>query len=151
MTRHTSWTSVEDETLRALYDQFKSFSQIGKILNRTKGSCISRSRRLRFPPRPELHVKRQTERTTAARHARLERAKNRTERRVAAKKGERLPPMLQRVFVAPDSVPVDLIARTGCCYAVTTESPHRFCNAPKGSGSDYCEFHHGIMYRRRAA
>ena len=59
------------------------------------------------------------------------------------------PPKFFVSQVAPGSSPVPLIYRTGCCYPVTDEKPHKFCNEP--ADGSYCEFHRSIMYHKRAA
>jgi hypothetical protein len=59
--------------------------------------------------------------------------------------------MFLRVVTAPESIPVPLMERTGCCYPTTPEGPHLFCNAPTSGTTDYCEFHRRVMYPRRAA
>jgi hypothetical protein len=139
------WTPAEDAQLRALHDEGKSFTQMAKAIGRTKGSCISRSRKLKLPSRTDLHIKRMSQRTTKIRKARSVPV-----RVITHRKSERKPPMYFRVVTAPDSKPVSLMERTGCCYPTTKDGPHLFCNAPI-NGPDYCEFHLNIMYPRRRA
>ena len=141
---YTFWTAEEDAILRALYDEGKSYSQIGKALNRTKCGCISRGRKLKLPPRPDLHAKRMSERTTRLRA----RAANPYGYSRPKRTRERKPPMIMRVVPAPDSIPVPLVDRTGCAYPTTHNGPHLFCNAPTG-GNPYCSFHHNVMFRVR--
>lgn len=141
--RYTPWTPAEDETLRALYEQGRSFTEIARAVNRTKNSTISRSRRLKLPSRGVEHTRRM-----ASRSAKLRKAK--TPLRPVSKPKERKAPMFLRVVSVPASKPVGLIERTGCCYPTTAEGPHLFCNEPT-NGSDYCEFHHRVIYPRRRA
>lgn len=63
--------------------------------------------------------------------------------------GTRKAPQKRGVVLAPDSNPVSLFERTGCCYATTEHSPHLFCNAEVNKG-DYCEFHYRRMYVGRS-
>ena len=132
----TNWTPAEDEHLQALYRNGASFAEMARIVGRTKNSCISRSRRLKFPPRTKPRL--EQIRATKALH------------RPKPKSDKRRPPMFLRIVTAPDSKPVGLIERTGCCYPTTKEGPHLFCNA-NTNGSDYCEFHLQVMYPRRRA
>lgn len=141
------WTPAEDAQLRALYDEGKSFTEMGKALKRTKNSCISRSRRLKFPPRGDLHISRMAKRSVGMRKRN---GAHKPLRIITHRKTERRPPMYLRVVSAPESRPVPLMERTGCCYPTTDEGPHLFCNVPT-NGTDYCEFHRRLMYRARAA
>jgi hypothetical protein len=135
MSRYQDWSPEQNETLRTLYLQGLSFSEIGRAMGRTKNSCKGRACRLKFPPRsnPKLEQIRATKAQA---------------RRQSTK---RRPPMHLSVVTAPDSVPVGIMERTGCCYPTTKEGPHLFCNAATSGNTDYCEFHLQVMYPRRRA
>lgn len=47
----------------------------------------------------------------------------------------------------PPMRPVDLFARTGCCFPVNDGGPFLFCNNSKERG-DYCSYHHQVMRRK---
>lgn len=142
MSRCIHWTPEEDATLRALYAEGKSFAEIGRAVGRTKNATISRSRKLKLPLRGVEHIRRMAARTAETRKAKAP-------PRISKPK-ERKAPMFLRVVSVPQSTPVPLMERTGCCYPTTEKGPHLFCNEPT-RGSDYCEFHLRVMYPRRAA
>lgn len=147
----TAFTPDEDETLYKLFADGKSFSEIGKAMGRTKNSVISRSRKLKLGSRGDLHTQRMASRSAKMRKynaAPKPKQKHFSLKRTTPR--ERKPPMFLRVVTAPDSKPVPLVDRTGCCYPTTPHGPHLFCNEPT-QGRDYCEFHHSVMYKRRAA
>lgn len=140
MSRITEWTPADLDTLRKMWTAGASAREIAYALGRSRNSVLGKIHRLNLETRTNLRRK-----PEAPRIGRV--------RSFPPQKHERKPPMLpmlQRVVVVPDAVPVPLLERTGCCYPVTTTSPHLFCNA-QTEGRDYCETHYRIMYYRRAA
>lgn len=147
----SEWTPDEDDMLRNLFAEGKSYSQIGAAVGRTKNAAISRSRKLKLGSRGDLHTQRMASRSAKMRKYNAPakpKQKHFSLKRTTPR--ERKPPMFLRVVPAPDSKPVPLVDRTGCCYPTTPHGPHLFCNEPT-QGRDYCEFHHNVMYKRRAA
>jgi len=135
-----AWTPDEDVALRALHAEGKSFTEIAHIMGRSKNSLIGRAYRLNLPKRIPGAPRRYQDRSQRVRLP-----------KPVSTRTERKPPMFLRVVTAPESKPVPLMERTGCCYPTTNEGPFLFCNAPPSGHTDYCEFHRRLMYRARAA
>lgn len=127
-----AWTPEEDDTLARLRAENMLDADIASRLGRSLRSIKGRVARLGLRPKK------------AYRRPAMSLPKPFTYR-----KGVVTEPRFFAVVEAPDSVPVGLMSRTGCCYPVTESKPHLFCNAKKERG-DYCEFHRAIMYRMAA-
>jgi GcrA cell cycle regulator len=144
-----NWTMEALDRLRALHAEGKTFLEIASALGISRCSVAGKVRRLKLPHRDQSF-------SAQKRWGNIERKPNRPKAQpfTFRKKHERKPPMLLRVVTAPDSVPVPLMERTGCCYPTTVEKPHLFCNAPQADGTGgYCELHFKVMYpnKRRVA
>jgi hypothetical protein len=147
----TEWTMVHIDTLRSMWAEGATFSEIGLALSRSRSCIAGKVRRLGLPKRGAAHVARVCRQNAEKRWAepRPPKApKPFSLKRTTPK--ERKPPMFLRVVSVPESKPVPLMERTGCCYPTTPEGPHLFCNEPAGRG-DYCEFHFRIMYPKGKA
>lgn len=141
------WTMQQLDTLRAMWAEGATCSEIGTALNRSRSAIAGKVRRMDLPRRTQAH----------SAHKRWENTPRPPKPQKPflfkqCKPHERKPPMFLRVVSVPDSKPVPLVERTGCCYPTTGQGPHLFCNEPVQSG-DYCEFHRSVMYtpRRGAA
>lgn len=148
------WTMEQLDTLRSMYAAGCTYLQIGVALNRSRGSIAGKAERLGLPKRGPAHIARVAAQNAHKRWAetpRLPKSKSKpTNYSIKSNPRERKPPMFLRVVSVPDSKPVPLMDRTGCCYPTTGEKPHLFCNEPTAKG-DYCEFHFRIMYPRGKA
>lgn len=133
-----SWTMEQLDTLRKMWAEGRTAREIGAVLKRNRNSILGKAHRLGLPK----HDGANTPRKPDVRVGRV--------RTFPKQKHKRLPPMHLQIVTAPDTVPVPLNDRTGCCYPTTAEGPHLFCNAPKSTG-DYCEFHYQLMYPKRRA
>lgn len=136
----TPWMPDEDATLIDLRRINRSYSQIGAAIGRTKNSVISRANRLRTEGRLEwtaeiVHTPKAYQmpsRLTVARSIHPRKANV-----AGPRKRHELPPC------PSGTVPVDLLACTGCKWPVTAVSPHLFCNAPRCSFR-YCDYHENL-------
>ena len=130
------WTADRIDTLRTLHAQNMTFDEIGAKLGTTRLAVNRKANRLglskrmagfaaeyrwRFNEKPKPIVSPFDRRTTPK------------------------PPQHYGVVLAPGSLPVPLIERTGCCYPTTDGKPFMFCNAATSRG-DYCDFHRRRMF-----
>ena len=157
------WPSDRKQLVAQLWAEGLSAAQIAARLGGdvTRNAVIGQVTRLNLPRRKpfllnwrQLYASRQlTPEQKAAHNA------NRRARRAAkangvslapiSGNGHREPPRTFKPVPAPSCGPgVPIIEATGCRYAMTEHSPHRFCNAPCGHGSSWCEFHSAIVWRR---
>lgn len=144
------YTKADDDVVTQMWADGKSYGEIGAVLNRTRSSVAGRVRRLKLPKKTQAAINAMAARSAKMRWDKPDKPKRPFVFSPRTSK-ERKPPMLQRVYVAPDSVPVSLVERTGCCFPTTTEKPHLFCNAAVGEKQSYCEFHLNVMYPKRRA
>ena len=144
------YSDADNDTVRRMWAEGASLSEIGAVLGRTRSSVAGRVRRLGLPKKGASHNRH----AASVKAAQARWGEPRIKKPFSfkqAKPKERKPPMLLRVVSVPDSKPVPLQERTGCCYPTTTESPHLFCNE-RTEGGSYCNFHRAVMYPRwRAA
>lgn len=147
---HPPYNHAADETVRRMWADGASLSEIGAVVGRTRASVAGRIRRLGLPKKGASHNRH----ACSVKAAQARWGQPREKKPFSLKKTkpkERKPPMFLRVVSVPESKPVSLHERTGCCYPTTGESPHLFCNEPT-QGRDYCDFHMSVMYPRwRAA
>ena len=146
-----SWTMEAIDTLRRMWVEGASYTDIAVTLGRSRSGIAGKVRRLKLPKRGAAHIARVSSQNALKRWGEPRekpKPKHFSLKRTTPK--ERKPPMFLRVVSVPDSQPVPLIERTGCCYPTTNEKPHLFCNEPTGRG-DYCEFHFQVMYPRGKA
>lgn len=148
MKRMFQWTIEAIDALKALHAEGKTRSEIGAALGVSRSAVSGKIDRLNLPKRGLDHT-----RKVAAMNARKRwDATLRLPRSATAprKNSERKVPMLLRVVIAPESRPVPLMERTGCCYPTTVDGPHLFCDLTTEAGA-YCEFHQRVMYPKRRA
>lgn len=144
----SDWTADAIDTLRQMWAEGASFSEIGNRIRKTRCAVAGKVRRLKLPSRGHEHFRQQAAKAARRRWDAIPREqKPKFFRLTPTRPKERKPPMLLRVVSVPDSIPVPLMERTGCCYPTTIDGPHLFCNVPTAKG-DYCEFHHKVMYPR---
>lgn len=146
------WTPETIDALRKLHAEGKTYTEIANALGTSKNSVSGKIDRLKIPARGRNHMRRVNQQNALKRWGDGERPppNRKPVNTLVRKRTERKAPMLLRVVIAPESNPVPLIERTGCCYPTTTEGPHLFCNLPTEAGP-YCEFHQRVMYPKRRA
>lgn len=129
-----------------------SFRDIASALGKSRNAIIGKCHRLQLPKRGNEHQRIMAQKAAKARWGdapRPQKPKHFSLKRASPK--ERKPPMFLRVVSVPDSKPVPLMERTGCCYPTTGEKPHLYCNEPISKG-EYCGTHYRVIYTRvRAA
>lgn len=123
------WTTERVEKLRQMYEDQRSYFVISQAIGVSESSVRRKARILGLPSR------------TQDSSVRFRWIGGKPSRNV------RTPPRAFAVVLAPDTTPVPLMERTGCCYPTTEHSPHLFCNA-EVSKSSYCDFHQRVMYGR---
>lgn len=145
------WTIEQIDTVRRMWADGATLSQIGAAVNRSRSAVAGKVDRLKLPKKTPATIAEMNARNAAKR---WEGKPHKPSKPFTFKKAhpkERKPPMFLRVVSVPGSKPVPLHERTGCCYPTTGEKPHLFCNEPT-EGRDYCEYHMAVMYPRwRAA
>lgn len=146
------WPIESIDTLRRMWVDGASFSEIGRAVRKSRSAVAGKARRLGLQSRGQEHFRQQAAKAARMRWDSTPRiVKTKTHfslRRTTPK--TRKPPMHLRVVPVPESIPVPLMERTGCCYPVTPEGPHLFCNLPTEKG-DYCKWHTRVMYPRGRA
>lgn len=144
------WTMEQIDTVRRMWADGATLSQIGAAVNRSRSAVAGKVDRLELPKKTAAAIAALNAHNAAKR---WEGRPHKPSKPFTFKKAhpkERKPPMFLRVVSVPDSKPVPLGERTGCCYPTTGEKPHLFCNEPLAHG-DYCETHYWVMYPRGKA
>lgn len=145
------WTMEQLDTLRRMWVEGASYTEIAIAVGKSRNSIAGKSHRLGLPKRDMEHFRRKSAESARKRWGEpREKPKPKHFSLKRCQPKERKPPMMLRVVSAPDSKPVPLIERTGCCYPTSEEKPHLFCNEPVNSG-EYCEFHYRVMYPKGKA
>ena len=147
------WPIGSIDTLRTMWVAGASFSEIGRVINKTRCAVAGKARRLKLPSRGPEHFRQQAAKAARMRWGTPEQKQASRPRHFSLKRTtptERKPPMFMRVVSVPESKPVPLMDRTGCCYPVTPDGPHLFCDLPTAHG-DYCTAHFKVMYPRGRA
>lgn len=142
------WTADKIDTLRQMWANGATFSQIGMALHRSRSAIAGKVRRLKLPKRGADHLRAVNAQNAAKRWentAHKPKSRHFSLKRTSPK--ERKPPMHLRVVSVPESKPVPLMERTGCCFPTTSDRPHLFCDLPLGRGA-YCQTHYKVMYPR---
>ena len=144
----SDWTERETATLRQLWAEGHSTSEIARRINRTKNMVVGKVHRLKLPARPNP-INRSA--GTPKRAPAPQRAAART-----------LPPMASLVLVAPAPPPPRLVADEptppgleasppghACCWPLWgDERPtHLYCGAALHQGT-YCQAHAARAYLR---
>ncbi len=127
--------SDDDATVRRarkLWDDGLSYAAIASEIGVTKGQIAGVVHRRDWPKRDPLGGPRKLE---------------------APYKGATLPKLDREPIALPLPIFVVIDAPKPpnlCCYVVTADRPHRYCEAPSKSGSPYCPEHHKRCYTRVA-
>lgn len=128
-----TWTDEEIATVKRMWHEGKSGTDIGLVLNRTRGmvlGCISRNGWQRRPP-PAVSL---APLKTGPKPPPKPSVALRAGYPIAAKA-----PVLQALPAL--FKPLVALADNECRFPVTKDSPHLFCGQPKRSGSSYCAHH----------
>lgn len=134
------WTEEEDATLKRLWAEGYSGSEIGVILHRTRNAIIGRVHRLDLPPRA---VATMTPPKSGKRRA--------APRPLKPRRVTHFPRVeLTVAVVAPVPAMASVMALTArmCRYPIgdPKKPGFGFCGAKKQEGSSYCGFHHRICW-----
>lgn len=142
------WTMERLDTLRAMWADGKTCLQIAAALKTSRSAIAGKVRRLKLDRRTPAH----SAKVRWENAPRAPRPKTGGFRLIdRTKPYHRTEPVHCAPVEAPRAIPVHLLERTGCCYPVTEAKPHLFCNAAIEDDASYCDFHHSVMYRGKAA
>lgn len=140
------WSNPKSiDTLRTMWPTNASLAEIAAAIGTTRKAITGKRQRLGLPPRdPNINAK-------VGANARWIK-----ERDAGNPVNKWLPKVTQpwrykrlagAELLAPDSNPVPLEYRMGCCFPINDGGPFLFCNAP--TSADYCEFHKTMMFEPR--
>lgn len=140
------WTAGEIECLRVLCDEGHSFSIIGKMMGRTKGSIVGKVHRLGFPAREPCV------RPAVVDGNKLVRLR---EARLVGASKVTLPALsVPLTAVEPVMAITPTLSRKPCQWPMwgKTERPtHRYCGATSSFDRPYCAAHCSKAYFRMGA
>lgn len=150
------WSDADSQTARRMWEvEGKSAAEIGRVIGRTRNSVLGMMHRQGWRPHKsdtQVHA-------LACTSPRRDRPKRKPPASVLKFGGVRMSPDIKPP--APSALvepalenAVTLGARTPrmCCFPVGDAggADQLYCGGDKTRG-DYCAFHHGVMYARRAA
>ena len=142
------WTQAQDDILVTMRDAGETYGVIAHKLGVTRNAISGRVNRLKLKPRDQSfsanvrwHGEGKPEKPAKPKKAPL--------KPITWRKGVVTGPKFFAIVEAPNTVPVGIMERTGCCYPVTERGPHKFCNAE--TEGTYCKFHRSVMYKEIAA
>lgn len=140
------WNDRTIAKLRKLWGEGLSTAEIGRQMNITKNSVVSKAHRLNLPPRPSP-IRRAGE-AREAREAQPRKLTPAVSRSLARLK-------VDEAFVAPvrEAKPlVGMKASTRACqwpYGHPKDAGFRFCEAPSDCGKPYCAEHCDVAYVKK--
>lgn len=150
------FTAKELETIKTMWEQGHSGSQIGAALKRSRCSILGKLSRLGIRGgRATVHiqrlktvpkVKKQNSGADATRQLHYIRNRKEIHERIAA-----AAKTLPKSRIVPGSVPVTLFERTGCCFPVNEGGMYLFCDMPLHGHKSYCTAHLPYMTAARVA
>ena len=150
------WTAEEDAQLVDMLARGLSATQIGIALHRSRNAVIGRVHRLEHAgavlTRSRGPLKPPGGRKYAARTMRnllpqpVAKPQRQAVKSILSLAEVKAAPVIKEPPPLPDTKPASILRVTGCRFAVTTDKPHKFCNAPMKEGSSYCEHHHAKCY-----
>ena len=153
------WSLEREDTLRRLWSEGLTASQIGIRMGATRNMIIGKARRLHLTARAVARPRRSYP-TNAAPKPMPRRPMNNNPTGFAGKTRPPKPlpprpfkPVVVEDVIAPVSLNLTLMQLTDrvCKFATTPHSTpaldHRFCGQPRWNGSRYCQFHFRMAYQ----
>lgn len=150
MTPRTSWRWTPEiiQACSLMWANGKSYIEIAQEfgINRNMVAGIARRNRELFPRRAseddslikKLNVKKRKDKKRKAVTVKEEKKLHSTFH--GTKQAEYIDPVLDEFEIG--RLPgLSLIDNEGCCYPLTSNSPHRFCSHARMLGKRYCEYH----------